>query len=501
MEKISDFAQKLLDDLRLRKERMSASQKSELKGFESKDAYAYSKATYKSSRKPEAVKSTGSKAGGTQNRPSGGRKSVSTGQASNQIVPFEGGKKPQQKGDLSMALDFTLENGGKIRTESSGTSSIFSFLLNIGRRQVDYGKMDRRNTEQYSIEIGSELLKGAMDLEESLTLLVNMQETSDYSIMPQRKSRLTLLEEDEDDDENTVKMAELKLRLAALTYSSGVLIPSMTIKTNSLNSIAVQTREVQNSKCNSKLMVIDELPENVDSKVTTKKEFGNKKVEGIITKRPAQESIKKAEQRTKDSTTPALPPAKQKETIDSKIPPAQDTVTSQGGKTWATRNPETCIPEMTEPLTESENHLKLILMKSQLFMNTAQALFKLNVPISILHANSHNYHDQDSKLILNCGYEVMTRKGRRKEDFEKLKLYGRDGREDSPLEYYLPKMLEDDVYNKEPDLNCMWNLGWHNTMVGFHENDDVIRDAEKYVLNGLLDEITRDLFTSVYVTV
>ncbi|XP_038991476.1 myosin-13-like isoform X2 [Hibiscus syriacus] len=122
--------------------------------------------------------------------------------------------------------------------------------------------------------------------------------------------------------------------------------------------------------------------------------------------------------------------------------------------------PETSIPEMPDPLTESENHLKQILKKNQLFMNTAQALFKLNVPSSILHANSHNYHEQDSKLVLDCGYEVMKRKGRRQEvsvhpflkvsitsnkakswdelvkqmckDFEKLKLYGRDGREDSP---------------------------------------------------------------------
>ncbi|XWS24355.1 hypothetical protein CRYUN_Cryun28dG0094500 [Craigia yunnanensis] len=187
----------------------------------------------------------------------------------------------------------------------------------------------------------------------------------------------------------------------------------------------------------------------------------------------------------------------------------------------------TYTSEMPEPLTESENHLKQILMKSQLFMKTAEALFKLNIPISILHASGHDYHDQESKLVLDCGYEVMKRKGRRQElsvlpflkvtitsneakslddlvkqlckDFDKLKLYGRDRREDSPSE--VPRMLDVDVYNKEPDVNCMWDLGWNSMMFGFLEKDDVIKDVEKYVLNGLLDEITRDLFTGISASV
>ncbi|XP_039060462.1 beta-taxilin-like [Hibiscus syriacus] len=232
-----------------------------------------------------------------------------------------------------------------------------------------------------------------MDLEESLKLLVNMQETSDYLITPQRKSRLTLLEEDEDDDKNTdtvadqkqlgrpifsfdrptrnykdiqeVARTELKLRLAALTYSSEVTnskhdkkvgaspnlhshkrsisygpnTKTLTAFSEQTHSTPLQSKQEKSRIPNviAKLMGIDELPGNVDSKVT-KKESGNKKLEGITAKIPAQESIKKAEQRTKDSTTPVLPPAKQKETIASKIPLAQDTVTSQAGKTFTTRN-------------------------------------------------------------------------------------------------------------------------------------------------------------------
>ncbi|KAK6256732.1 hypothetical protein QUC31_000191 [Theobroma cacao] len=1090
MAKRSDFAQKLLDDLRLRKERMAASQNSKGTNPMVADAYAYSKRSYKSSREPKPLKTTGFRAGSAQNRSSGGSKLVTTGQVSNQIVPFGSGQKSQQIGGLSMALAFALENGGKLsRTDSSGNSSVFSFLHNIGRRQMDYGKMERRNSvvsrhqpsssqlptlshlhieeisrgaqklnqilracsnglnfDRYSIEIGRELLKGAMDLEESLRMLVNMQEASEYLTTPQRKSRITLLEEEEEEDENTVRIADqkqldrptfsfdrpsrnyndiqevartdLKLRLAALTYSPEVTnskhekkvlavsnshshkrsvsygpdIKNLTAFSEQNHSSSLPSKQEKSRIPNviAKLMGLNELPGNVDSKVTSQKESGKQKVEGVITKKPARETTKKAGQRTNDTANPVLPPVKQKVILASKIPLIQDTVTSPAGKTLTTRNGGTrvavhdklpprkdledmksvtssrkanitidkqqsdhaqlnynygsrkenqekdrkqdnikhrehrsaerseskepvfkdemqqmipymhkrsesaltlkektefsesmhhmenrysnklllgnqqklqnnhgfqhvhmlqkselqekkrrteekeqhstkqklqgkkqkgnepvsgnfskpmsgatnlqnkqpqmshaattrtgsteytdatqfngfpdgrhqenpardrssinlnfkikdsinrkstqhysrgdiefesakarilfavdekppqvqttmkaksakghklevprkidevmtkkggsvtnlprmlkhqssilqegkqtrqeklaisreadqmkasrfeeveteitrskrsvaslqpssvaqelqkaaqknsilCSPveddsqslnesqalapkdrcqntvpmatneqqdqepdlgrakehtvrnsatdllrrtqeesteisytpqsqtqrtytsEMPEPLTESENQLKQILMKSQLFMNTAEALFKLNIPISILHANGLDYHDQESKLVLDCGYEVMKRKGRRQElsvhpflkvsitskkaksldelvkqmckDFDKLKLYGRDGREDSSFEDYLPKMLEADVYSKEPDVNCMWDLGWNCVIFAFLEKDDVIRDVEKYVLNGLLDEITRDLFKGISASV
>ncbi|XVF63877.1 hypothetical protein PTKIN_Ptkin09bG0121300 [Pterospermum kingtungense] len=987
-----------------------------------------------------------------------------------------------------MALAFALQNGGKLRTDSSGNGSMFSFLNNISRRQMAYGKMERRNSvvsrhqpsnsqlptlshlhieeisrgaqklnqilracsnginfDRYSIEIGRELLKGAMDLEESLRMLVNLQETSEYLITPQRKSRLTLLDEEEEEDENPVNMADqkqldrpifsfdrrsrnysdiqeaartdLKLRLAALAYSSELVTNSKhekkvlaasnshshkrsvsygpDIKTltafseqNQSSSLLSKQEKSRIPNVIAKLMGLDDHPRNVDSKVTVAKESEKQKVGGMIIKECAQGSTKKAEQRTKASATQILSPVKQKATLASKSPLIQDKVTSEAGKTLISRNgstkvavheklpprkdledtklvtslrkatikldkqesdvvqlnhnygsrkeiqdkgrkqdsvkqrqqqsterseikepvfmdemqqmiiymnkrseapvtsqektdysesmlhrenrygnkllldnqqklqnnhgfhqvhmlekselqerrrqseereqkstkqkfqgkkqkgnepisgnfskqipgvtnlqkkqpqinqpatsrkgstehidatqlngfrdvrhnenpagdrsstnlnfkvkdylnrnssysqgdlesesakarirfavdekpvqvqtkmkvrstkghkldvprtnevvtkkvasvynvprmlkdqssilqerqhtrqeklaisreadkmkasglkdveaeimssnksvaslqsssvvqgmqkaaeqsPVSCSPpeveckslnepqalvpkdsgqsrvpvvtkeqqekepdfgragkgtfknsvsdplhgnheesieishtpqpqnqittntsEMPESLSETENHLKQILMKSQLFINTAEALFKVNISLSILHENGHDYHDQESKLILDCGYDVMKRKGRRQElsalpflklpitssktksmddlvkqmckDFDKLKLYGRDGKEDSPFEDYLPKMLEADVNNKEPDVNCMWDLGWSCMMLAFIEKDDVIRDVEKYVLNGLLDEITIDLFTATSVSV
>lgn len=177
--------------------------------------------------------------------------------------------------------------------------------------------------------------------------------------------------------------------------------------------------------------------------------------------------------------------------------------------------------EKPEPLTESEEHLKQILITSQLFLNTVEALFKLNIPIGIPRAGEHDYHDKDSKLILACGYEVAKRKGKRQElsvhpfmklsitfvkvislddlvkqlhkEFEKLKLYGRNGNLESVIEAYLPKMLDIDVHDMEPDVNCMWDLGWNNKVFAFIEKDDVMRDVERHIFNALLDELAKDL--------
>lgn len=80
------------------------------------------------------------------------------------------------------------------------------------------------------------------------------------------------------------------------------------------------------------------------------------------------------------------------------------------------------------------------------------------------------------------------------EDFEKLKFYDRRGTCECDVEEYLPRMLEIDVHNTEPDLNCMWDLGWNETMFASIEIDEVVRDLEVHLLSALLDDITRDLF-------
>ncbi|GLU04425.1 hypothetical protein SLE2022_215740 [Rubroshorea leprosula] len=1072
MAKRSDFAQKLLDDLRLRKERMAAAQRS--KGTKRPlpaDAYAYSKR--KGSMELKAQENTSFRAG---SRSDGGNRLLTNGQASNQIVPFGRGQKSEHMGNLSTALAFALENGGKLRIDSSGNGSVLSFLHQIGgRRELDYGKMERRNIavdrpppsashlrslsnlhieeiskgaqklnqilracsnglnfDRYSIEIGRELLKGAVDLEESLRMLVGLQEASEYMINPQRKSRITLLEDDEDNDDNSVLVAEqkqldrpkfsfdkpsrnyhkkqevaktdIRLRLAAVTYSSEATrfnhqkqVPADTTPSSHKRSISYgpETFSEKNHSSSSqtkqekgripsviaKLMGLDELPGNVDSKYSAQKDFNAKQKVGIMmSKKPAQENSKKVEQRATVTENLELPSVRQRGIQASVIPAIQDTAASQSGKNLADRNgsmllaindktpalknledikmvkgsrkatyktdkeqsnstqlnlhirsrkeiqekerkqdslkhreqtgtgkgetkelvskdelpqmipdshkkleaaltlqektasresmiqaesgytnklllgsqqklhvtlgfqqldmfqkselhdkrlrteeeqqnakeklqgkkqkgnksisisllktmhtatnfqkkktqldqatdsrkgstehtgkvqvdgfqngrhhqdhgrdssstnsnvkmkdsirrnssqnssrgdqqsetaragvqptmgdkqvqaqpqpkakgtkiykpeiprmidelmikrsgtlyklprplthqssilqegkqrgsekfsmskdadqvkiskskeveahiiksnkteasiqsltgtqelnkgardesfsfsspkdkgqslesqasandsdqkvtsmvknnqqvPESeldtdreelkfhndqpgtdeeskkmsipsksehqkpCKPEIPEPLTESEDHLKQILVRSQLFLNTAEALFRLNIPFGILDSSDRSCQDEESKIILDCGYEVMKRKGKRQElsvhpfmnvlippikvrslddlakhlhrDFEKLKLYGNNRNVDFVSEDYIPKMIENEVYNINPDVNCMWDLGWNDMIFAFLEKDDVIRDVERHVFNALLDEITRDLYTSV----
>ncbi|KAJ6329694.1 hypothetical protein OIU77_011214 [Salix suchowensis] len=1073
MAKRSDFAQKLLDDLRSRKERMAVSQSSKGSKSAAPDVYSYSKQTHRGgSRDMKTNRSNGIRSGTVHSRTGGSSKSLSIGEASTEIVPFGRGRGSEQIGDLSMALAFALESGGKLRRmDSSGNSSVLGFLHQIGRRPVEVSKMEVSgmerhhsssnrfptlshlhikeiskgaqklnqilracsnglNFESYSIDVGKELLKEAMDLEESLRMLVNLQKASEYMICPQRKSRITLLDEDEDDDDTPtrtaehnqlalprfsfdkpskyshciqrVEMTDLRQRITALTYSSEAASfnhdkhnlstsnpgshrksSSYGSTTKTLAALSEQRNHSSSSKSNpekaripnviAKLMGLEEVPENADSKHTKKESSSKQKTERNVTNRSAersstrerstkdsenpvptvrkqkqmqpnqnkmlqdpkhalqakknlpnhhasfemtmhdgkkpekemdgtkpergsnianekmerhqsnaiqmkqstgtrknvqdkereQDNTKSREQKGKEqgetrklirkhelqqtgseaantlegqtehnarmlriekrdenwrlsndqpkpsndlrfqqahtflnfqqrdmkynagewqtagqkiqdrsqkgsevmsrnfptptndilnfqkrhsqvnqatpgsrsyrqfvdempskgfptnrhhedpiyerisnnnhvkvqdsmtrysnqdssspihprydmmekSSTPTMeekaahPPATQKvrnakgqkaETprkIDelasrksgtphglarqqkhqtsalqegkqkrrsklggskveqviafrsreaearilkssksmantqqsnvledlhgkdeqapnsfihveeesqilkgTKILPPSDsfqntisTVTNeQQGQKLGRDQPQshsfvldslggthqTCKDvtypsqvenqkalqlETPEPLNESQNHLKQILIKSQLFLNTAEALFKLNIPFVALHAGSQDYHDEESRLILDCGYEIMKRKGKKKElsvhpfmkisvtsikvqsldnlikllceDLDKLKFYGRDGNAEciTLVEDYLPKMLECDVYNLDIDVNCMWDCGWDKKMFAFHEKDDVIRDVEKVVLDGLLDEVAKDL--------
>lgn len=174
-----------------------------------------------------------------------------------------------------------------------------------------------------------------------------------------------------------------------------------------------------------------------------------------------------------------------------------------------------------ELLTETEKQLKEILIKGQLFLNTAEALFKLNIPVSILHGSDHNGQDPESKLILDCAYELLKKKGRRQEisiypckensigyimiksfddlikqlrkDFDMLKFTGGEGGEECADADYLQKMLENDIQNYKPDVNSTWDFSWNEKTFAFLEKYDIVKDAEKHILNGLLDEITSDL--------
>ncbi|KAJ8762259.1 hypothetical protein K2173_007415 [Erythroxylum novogranatense] len=1027
MAKRSDFAQKLLDDLRLRKQRMAAPQTSNTSKLKTGDAYSYSMQTYRGSRDMKARQPNGVKTGNMQNGSRGGGKSLAVREGSKQIVPYGRDQNSAQTGDFSLALTFALENGGKLqRVDSLGNSTVLSFLNQINRGSLDLGKtensirrrsMDRSSTggfaafsplhiseiakgaqklnqilracsnglkfDSYSIEIGKELLKGAIDLEESLRMLVNLQEASDYMIKPQSKSRITLLDEDEDDNNNSIhsdrhkqndrsivsfdnssrnsryiltyssEAANFNQQARALSASSSAsnkrssnygreqnTLAAFSERKDHLSSSTSKTEKARIPNVIAKLMGLQELPEAEDSKKTIRKEYSSK-----VTKRPAEgsnshqkrkkdaknemspiktpndahsskmkaiheaayglkaennlsgerkppeeamEKIKpmrisnkantkidkhhvsivplnqttenrkdtQEKQRKQDYPKPEEQKGKERgETHDSllrhalgqtashrqkgseaamglqgqmksnlgmirtenrdvkkhlshnhkkspndlalqqprilqnsekkdnmhhvgdsnpqkgseslsktlprptdaspnmknkywplsqehtngmqsvgipnnrhdedllrgkssthfstemqdsvntsskhytppgnmtsesnrgksivsaakeeksvqlpaskkgrakiqeveTLPKINELVTRKGGasqnmgrvskrpisilqevkqrkhekpgefrevdrktskskeiearilqsnKPVASRQQSSALSELQlkdeqdsnlycppldnecqlistemllpdknninsmvrndshsgnmvldsfdgarevnivdthnssqsnnqkqprieapKPLTASENQLKQILMKSQLFLNTAEALFKLNIPFDILHSPESlelEYQDKEGNITLDCGYELMKRKGKRQElsvhpfmkvsvactrvtsldelikllhqDIATLKSYGRDDGADCLVEDYLPKMLEEDVYDREPDLNCMWDFGWDITRFASLEKDDVVRDVERNVLSGLLDEVTRDLLVRV----
>lgn len=62
------------------------------------------------------------------------------------------------------------------------------------------------NFDKCSVEIGKELLKGAMDLKESLRMLANLQGASlEFSTGPRQKNRIVFLEDGENDDASIVR--------------------------------------------------------------------------------------------------------------------------------------------------------------------------------------------------------------------------------------------------------------------------------------------------------
>lgn len=132
-----------------------------------------------------------------------------------------------------MAIAFAFENSGNL-TSIGGSSSnpLVNFFNRFGRKspsshrsagqvptvshihineiskgvhklnQILSACSNGLNLDRNSIEIGRELLKGAINLEESLRMLVNLQDASEYYTNgSQKKSRLKLLDEEEEEEE------------------------------------------------------------------------------------------------------------------------------------------------------------------------------------------------------------------------------------------------------------------------------------------------------------
>ena len=291
--------------------------------------------------------------------------------------------------DVSLAIAFAFENGGKPRRgDSSYNSSTMAFLNQIKRGTMEFSMMDRQgnlvrqqastnhfqalspvqineiskgaqrlnqilracsngfNIDRYSIEIAKELFQGAIDLEQSLRMLVDLQQNSEFTITPQKKNRIKLLDEDSDndDDNKMIKVSEQNQLVPPIfsfdkpsrqTFMQGKIIltnskegrnsnnkkqdgkmskasqkqpkrSSSDIK--NLNAISEQKNQSASVKSNAekgripnvvaKLMGLDNLPEKVEPKHMPQKDSGNtQKIRGnhgMTIQHTAKESTKKA---------------------------------------------------------------------------------------------------------------------------------------------------------------------------------------------------------------
>lgn len=177
-------------------------------------------------------------------------------------------------------------------------------------------------------------------------------------------------------------------------------------------------------------------------------------------------------------------------------------------------------------LTEHEKQLKEILIKDQLFLSTAEALFNFNIPVGFLDVDDHNHHNEETKLKLDCGYEILRRKARSQEllthpymkptiggttiryldelvkqlykALESLRLYGRNTHNEYDEADYMHHMLERDIYNKNPDINSFWDFGWHTMTFTFVEKDEFVKDVEQDVLHRLVDEMVDDMLSMAF---
>ncbi|KAL0432422.1 UNVERIFIED_CONTAM: hypothetical protein Slati_2576500 [Sesamum latifolium] len=136
----SDFAQKLLTDLRMRKERMAAAQNSSRQsGQTSRAVHGNPGRTSRGARQINAVESAGSRTGNTSRRSNGGSRSINIKESSNQIVLYESGQSSRQVRDLSMAIAFAFENSGnlsKIGVSSSNPLEASKYGMGLRRKVV-----------------------------------------------------------------------------------------------------------------------------------------------------------------------------------------------------------------------------------------------------------------------------------------------------------------------------------------------------------------------------
>ncbi|XP_076922101.1 uncharacterized protein LOC143583761 [Bidens hawaiensis] len=598
----SDFAQKLLNDLRLRKERMGVSQSSARNhATTTRDAYRDPGNVHRGSRHTKTF--SDSKSMNQQLMSSrGSNQSLNIKDSSSQQIVSYGRQhqhhRSESTGDLSMAFAYAGKLMNVDFSNSNNTNTMINFLNQISNRslhtenkqngtvtslvkhrsqnvpalstiqikeiskgvqnlyEIIRSTSNGANVNRYSMEVGKELLKGAKGLEESLRMLVNLQEASELMVNTQRKSRITLLEVDDDKEEEDARSKVVERNQVSLPRFSFDK-PSKLSNTDGFSKFPTQQRSAavsddtaadrvsyakptsekgRISNVIARLMGLEEVPVKVPVSRNESKRGPQTTSEIVIAGTnvgiPYESDLleskpKKAfylricENETKRDpqiTSEIVVPGTNARTPD-KSNMSENRILDKSNMS-ENKPKKTSYSSIQVVLTEQEKQLKEILIKDQLFLSTAEALFKLNIPVGFLHVDENNHHDNETKLKLDCGYEILKRKARSQElsvhpyikpsigdtsikfldelvkqlykDLEGVRLYGRDKCNEYNEPDYL-HMLENDIHNRYPDINSFWDFGWHVTTSAFVEKDEFVSDVEQDTFSRLVDEYVEDL--------
>ncbi|KAL5209345.1 hypothetical protein ABZP36_004968 [Zizania latifolia] len=266
----SDFSQKLLLDLRRRRERLgldsSAQRSSSNASSALRDAHSSPQRPARS-QKPQQGDPRVGRAEAATNRSyqQSGNAIVGAGKPrhratptahSHETVPFQGGgggggasskQKPENNIDVQMALALALSNRGKLQNielvsrdgsvffgepdrmqvQHRGESYVMSPHAHVGKVATGVQKLnnvlmayssgggERDLGGRSSVDIGKELFRGAKDLEESLSMLVMLQEASDY-MDGSGHGKVLLLEGRENRKKNSLTCSQSSARLVEI---------------------------------------------------------------------------------------------------------------------------------------------------------------------------------------------------------------------------------------------------------------------------------------------
>ncbi|EPS71546.1 hypothetical protein M569_03214 [Genlisea aurea] len=441
--------------------------------------------------------------------PDGGSKSSNSN--SHRIAVFRNGKdsKPAKKKPTAMGTKMALQR------MDYGFSQVHVSQIWRGVEKLNQiikmkdGSMGVHNLDRDSILVGRELLRGAIDLEESLKLLVNLQE-DDSNRGRKTRSNVKLIQINDDDDGNVMdRHSENRGRRLEKGRMSSVVMKLMGLEdfpqmnqpeenTSSSSSSSSSSSQLQVTRSHGRRALKNSNPTMAEHK-NKKQPFSG----GRGTGNGSTSKIDKALQAVKKPET-----AKQGKRDSLASQKNQRTKTASVGMNQQTdKKKKKKKKKKVETETRIEEEETKIVLRSQVFPNTVEEAVAF-----LLHTSTDKDGLlDDRKLALDSAFEVTKRKYERYEatfrphrtvrslndvarevwrDVEMLRWYGGDERD-------ILTMVEKDVLDINSDVNCMWDREWNNVgtlPLRYSDSEDILTEIEKHSIRYVIDELILIVF-------